>query len=173
MGQTIHPNEASELSSKDPETCVDSFLSWRWTYGARDPGWRRRSAAGLVLELASKARAILERGGSVSGAHADEIASTLGCGVVEGGQSGATSGGKRVGAAEVTKLERELREAETRERRAAEAVARERARLEDLDRRRSEARERLPAAEAELRGISLESRRLAERLARTKGKVGR
>lgn len=134
MGQAIHPSEASELSSKDPETCVDSFLSWRWTYGARDPGWRRRSAAG---------------------------------------HAGATSGGKRVGAAEVTKLDRELREAETRERRAAEAVARERARLEDLDRRRSEARERLPAAEAELRGISLESRRLAERLARTKGKVGR
>ncbi|HET9250212.1 MAG TPA: hypothetical protein VFP13_09795 [Actinomycetota bacterium] len=62
------------------------------------------------------------------------------------------------------KLRRELSAAETRERRAAAAVERERAAIADLDRRRSEAKDRLRAAEAELRGVSLERKRLANAL---------
>jgi hypothetical protein len=71
-------------------------------------------------------------------------------------------------AAEARRLERELRATEARERRTAEAVERERTRVDDLERRRTEARERLRSAEAELRGASLEVRRLARRLAKLK-----
>ena len=49
-------------------------------------------------------------------------------------------------------------------RRAAAAVERERGAIQDLDRRRSEAKDRLRAAEAELRGVSLERKRLANAL---------
>jgi hypothetical protein len=64
------------------------------------------------------------------------------------------------------KLRRELTAAETRERRAAAAVERERKAIQDLDRKRSEAKDRLRAAEAELRGLSLERKRLASTLAK-------
>jgi len=63
-----------------------------------------------------------------------------------------------------TKLRRELTAAETRERRAEAAVERERATIQGLDRKRSEAKDRLRAAEAELRGVSLERKRLASAL---------
>jgi hypothetical protein len=66
------------------------------------------------------------------------------------------------------KLKREFSAAQTRERRAAAAVERERDAIADLDRRRSEAKDRLRAAEAELRGVSLERKRLAATL----GKLG-
>ena len=62
------------------------------------------------------------------------------------------------------KLKRELSAAQTRERRAAAAVEREREGIQELDRRRSEAKDRLRAAEAELRGVSLERKRLASAL---------
>lgn len=62
------------------------------------------------------------------------------------------------------KVKRELAGAETRERRAAAAVERERTAIQDLDRKRSEAKDRLRAAEAELRGVSLERKRLANTL---------
>jgi hypothetical protein len=62
------------------------------------------------------------------------------------------------------KLRRELSAAETRERKAEAAVERERATIRDLDRKRSEAKDRLRAAEAELRGVSLERKRLASAL---------
>jgi hypothetical protein len=65
---------------------------------------------------------------------------------------------------DVAKLRRELSAAETRERRAVAAVERERAAIQDLDRRRSEAKDRLRALEAELRGVSLERKRLANAL---------
>jgi hypothetical protein len=61
-------------------------------------------------------------------------------------------------------LRRDLSAAETRERRAETAVERERATIRDLDRKRSEAKDRLRAAEAELRGVSLERKRLASAL---------
>jgi hypothetical protein len=85
--------------------------------------------------------------------------------VLEGGKRGAEEA-PRVdpAAAEARRLERELRAAEARERRMAEAVERERARVDDLERRRTEARERLRSAEAELRGVSLEVRRLRARI---------
>jgi len=62
------------------------------------------------------------------------------------------------------RLNRELAAAETRERRAAAAVERERNAIAELDRKRSEAKDRLRAAEAELRGASLERKRLANTL---------
>jgi hypothetical protein len=62
------------------------------------------------------------------------------------------------------KLRRELSAAETRERKAETAVERERATIRDLDRKRSEAKDRLRAGEAELRGVSLERKRLASAL---------
>jgi hypothetical protein len=65
---------------------------------------------------------------------------------------------------DAAKLRRELSAAETRERRAAAAVERERGAIQDLDRRRSETKDRLRAAEAELRGVSLERKRLANAL---------
>jgi hypothetical protein len=65
---------------------------------------------------------------------------------------------------DAAKLRRELSAAEMRERRAAVAVERERGAIRDLDRRRSEAKDRLRAAEAELRGVSLERKRLANAL---------
>jgi len=87
--------------------------------------------------------------------------------VVEGGRGDTKTLARGTGhATETATLERELRNAEGRQRRATDAVARERARMEDLERRRAEARERLHVAEAELRGASLEARRLAARLAR-------
>ena len=62
------------------------------------------------------------------------------------------------------KLRRELSAAQTRERKAEAAVERERATIQDLDRKRSDAKDRLRAAEAELRGVSLERKRLASAL---------
>ena len=84
--------------------------------------------------------------------------------VVEGGRQTPKAAGGRERSAEIAALERELRGAEGRERRASEAVARETARLEDIDRRRAEVRERLRAAEAELRGAALETKRISARL---------
>jgi hypothetical protein len=68
------------------------------------------------------------------------------------------------------KLQRELSAAETRERKAEAAVERERGTIRDLDRKRSEAKDRLRAAEAELRGISLERKRLASALDKLGGR---
>jgi hypothetical protein len=65
-----------------------------------------------------------------------------------------------------SKLRRELAAAETRERRAAAAVERDRKAIQDLDRKRSEAKDTLRAAEAELRAVSLERKRLASTLAK-------
>ena len=62
------------------------------------------------------------------------------------------------------KLRRDLSAAQTRERKAEAAVERERATIQDLDRKRSETKDRLRAAEAELRGVSLERKRLASAL---------
>ena len=62
------------------------------------------------------------------------------------------------------KLRRDLSAAQTRERKAEVAVERERATIQDLDRKRSETKDRLRAAEAELRGVSLERKRLASAL---------
>ena len=62
------------------------------------------------------------------------------------------------------KLRRDLSAAQTRERKAESAVERERATIQDLDRKRSETKDRLRAAEAELRGVSLERKRLASAL---------
>jgi len=85
--------------------------------------------------------------------------------VVEGGRGDMKASARMRGeAAQVSALQRELRSAEARQRRATEAVAREHARMEDLERRRAEGRERLHAAQAELRGASLETRRIAARL---------
>ena len=61
------------------------------------------------------------------------------------------------------KLRRELSAAQTRERKAEAAVERERATIQDLD-RALEDKDRLRAAEAELRGVSLERKRLASAL---------
>lgn len=90
------------------------------------------------------------------------------------------AGGRRARAAEPARSEdsagerlqeaalvrRELRAAEGKARRAADAVERARGRIEELDRRRTEAREALRAAESEHRGAELERRRLAARLDR-------
>jgi len=73
-------------------------------------------------------------------------------------------------AAEAKRLERELHAAEIREKRAGEAVEREKARLEDLERKRAEYRERVRAAEAEHRGIALETKRLARELDKLKSR---
>ncbi len=86
--------------------------------------------------------------------------------VVEGGHQAPKAASERERPREMAALERELRAAEARERRATEAVARETARLEDLERRRTEGRERLRAAEAELRGAALETKRITARLAK-------
>lgn len=90
--------------------------------------------------------------------------------VLEGGRQAIPSPKPDPRAAEVTRLERELRATEIRERRAAETVEREKARVEELERKRSEGRERLRAAEAELRGISLETKRIARQLDRLKSR---
>lgn len=63
-------------------------------------------------------------------------------------------------------LERELASAETRERKATEALGRAKARLDGLDRKRADAKETVRAAEAGLRGATLERKRLAVRLHR-------
>ena len=65
---------------------------------------------------------------------------------------------------DAAKLRRELSAAQARERRAGAAVERERGAIQDLDLRRSQAKDRLRAAEAELRGVSLERKRLANAL---------
>jgi hypothetical protein len=64
---------------------------------------------------------------------------------------------------EERRLAKELAAAEARERKATDAVDRARRALEDADRRRSDAKESLRAAEAELRGASLERKRAASR----------
>lgn len=89
--------------------------------------------------------------------------------VVEGGRQAAAPARPDPKAAEVSRLERELRATEVRERRASETVEREKARVEELERKRSEGRERLRAAEAELRGTSLETKRIARQLDKLKG----
>jgi hypothetical protein len=70
---------------------------------------------------------------------------------------------------ETAKLRRELAAAETRQGRAERAVERERGRLAEIDRKRSDVRERLRAAEAELRGASLERKRLEASVAKQSG----
>jgi hypothetical protein len=84
--------------------------------------------------------------------------------VLEGGPSPTAPAEAPKAKPDAAKLRRELSAAETRERRAAAAVDRERGAIQDLDRRRSEAKDRLRAAEAELRGVSLERKRLANAL---------
>ena len=148
----------------------------------------------LVRTLTRAAQAIVERDGGAPGAATDAIAGTLEAATVEETGELLRSGrltkpvrppatfsgaGLRVlgrtvpptGAAggpkpkpDRAKLRRELSAAETRERKAEAAVERERATIQDLDRRRSEAKDRLRAAEAELRGVSLERKRLASAL---------
>jgi hypothetical protein len=90
--------------------------------------------------------------------------------VLEGGRQASAPAKPDPKAAEVTRLERELRATEVRERRAAETVQREKTRVDELERKRSEGRERLRAAEAELRGISLETKRIARQLDKLKSR---
>ncbi|HEX6332450.1 MAG TPA: hypothetical protein VF129_14355 [Actinomycetota bacterium] len=63
--------------------------------------------------------------------------------------------------AELTNARRELASAEAAQRKAAAAVERARRRLEDLEAKRTEAREEVRRAQAELRGATLEAKRLA------------
>ena len=93
--------------------------------------------------------------------------------VLEGGRQPAAATKPDPKAAEVKRLERELRAAEIRERRAVESVEREKARLEELERKRAEGRDRVRAAEAELRGISMETKRLARELDKLRGSKSR
>jgi hypothetical protein len=88
--------------------------------------------------------------------------------VLEGGRQATPPAKPDPKAAEAKRLERELRAIEVRERRVAETVEREKARVEELERKRSQGRERLRAAEAELRGISLETKRLARQIDKLK-----
>ncbi|MEX2204544.1 MAG: hypothetical protein WD965_10715 [Actinomycetota bacterium] len=67
---------------------------------------------------------------------------------------------------EVKRLRRELADADRRERSAAAAADRARRRYEELEARRGESREALRAAESEHRGVELDRRRLAARLAK-------
>jgi hypothetical protein len=90
--------------------------------------------------------------------------------VLEGGRQASAPAKPDPKAAEVTRLERELRATEVRELRAAETVQREKTRVDELERKRSEGRERLRAAEAELRGISLETKRIARQLDKLKSR---
>jgi hypothetical protein len=144
-----------------------------------------------VNELTRTAGKILERAGGATGATIDAIAGTLeaatvdeetaelvragrltkpvrppatfagaGLRVLEGGPSRPAEPPKPK--PDAGKLKRELAAAETREGRAATAVQRERAAIAELDRKRSEAKDRLRAAEAEFRGVSLERKRLAQ-----------
>jgi hypothetical protein len=153
----------------------------------RDASDERRK---VVSALTREATAILERAGAGSPSQADDVAGTLEAATVDeeiadllrsgrltkpvrppadfaGGALRVVPGGRAAKrepepapTVDTAKLRRELSAAETRERRAAQAVQRERERLEEIDRKRSEARERLRAAEAELRGASLERKRL-------------
>jgi hypothetical protein len=93
--------------------------------------------------------------------------------VLEGGRQAAAHAKPDPKAAEAKRLERELRAAEIRERRAEETVEREKARLEELERKRAEGRERVRAAEAEQRGIALETKRLARELDKLRGTKSR
>jgi hypothetical protein len=90
--------------------------------------------------------------------------------VLEGGRQPAAAAKPDPKAAEAKRLERELRAAEIREKRAEEAVEREKARLEDLERKRAEYRGRVRAAEAEHRGVALETKRLARELDKLKSR---
>ena len=90
--------------------------------------------------------------------------------VLEGGRQAAAPAKSDPKAAEAKRVERELRAAEIREKRAEETVEREKARLEDLERKRGEYRERVRAAEAEHRGIALETKRLARELDKLKSR---
>lgn len=97
--------------------------------------------------------------------------------VLEGGR---TAPGPRTGArakqpqaeqaaaarSERRELERELSAAERRERVAAETLERARRRLEAIDAKRAEARDAIRAAEADLRGATLERKRVSMRLDR-------
>lgn len=93
--------------------------------------------------------------------------------VLEGGRQGAAPAKPDPMAAAARRLERELRATEVRERRAVETVEREKARLEELERKRAEGRERVRAAEAEHRGISMETKRLARELDKLRGTKAR
>jgi hypothetical protein len=93
--------------------------------------------------------------------------------VLEGGRQAAGPAKPDPKAAEAKRLERELRAAEVREKRAEETVERERGRLEELERKRGEHRERVRVAEAEHRGIALETKRLARELDKLRGTNGR
>ncbi len=150
----------------------------------------------IVSSLTRSAGKILERAGAGSGSQADDVAGTLEAATVDeetaellrsgrltkpvrppadfaGGALRVVEGGRKTkrepepaSKPDASKLRRELSAAETRERRASQAVDRERARLDELDRKRSEARERLRAAEAELRGASLQRKRLESAVAK-------
>lgn len=153
----------------------------------RDASDERRK---VVSALTRDATEILERAGAGSASQETDVAGTLEAATVDeetaellrsgrltkpvrppadfaGGALRVVPGGRKPKAEpepapkpDASKLRRELSAAETRERRAAQQAGRERERLEELNRKRSEARERLRAAEAELRGASLERKRL-------------
>lgn len=157
----------------------------------RDASDERRR---LVSALTRSVARILERAGAGTASQEDDVAGTLEAATVDeeiaellrggrltkpvrppaefaGGALRVVEGGRRKQPefeprpqADLPKLRRELSAAETRERRAAQAVDRERERLNELDRKRSDARERLRAAEAELRGASMERKRAAAAL---------
>ncbi|HSJ50657.1 MAG TPA: hypothetical protein VLA90_05150, partial [Actinomycetota bacterium] len=71
--------------------------------------------------------------------------------------------------AELARVRRELASAEAAQRKAAEAVDRARRRLEELDAKRGEAREEIRRAQAELRGATLEAKRLAAAVSKLEG----
>ncbi|HJU57309.1 MAG TPA: hypothetical protein VJ774_01055 [Actinomycetota bacterium] len=153
----------------------------------------------LISALTRDAAEILDRTGAGSASQADDVAGTLEAATVDdgtaellrsgrltkpvrppadfgGGALRVVPSGKRSKAEAETapqpdtaKLRRELSAAEARERRTARQVERERQRLDEIDLKRSEARDRLRAAEAELRGASLERKRLESAVTKHSG----
>jgi hypothetical protein len=153
----------------------------------------------VVSSLTRDATAILGRAGGGSSSQSDDVAGTLEAATVDeeiaelllsgrltkpvrppaefaGGALRVVPGGRTTRRepepapkADTAKLRRELSAAETRERRAEQAVERERDRLAEIDRKRSDVRERLRAAEAEHRGASLERKRLEAAVAKASG----
>jgi hypothetical protein len=162
----------------------------------RDASDERRK---VVSALTRDAAAILGRAGGGSSSQADDVAGTLEAATVDeeiaelllsgrltkpvrppaefaGGALRVVPGGRTTRQrpepapkVNMAKLRRELSAAETRERRAGQAVERERDRLDEIDRKRSDLRERLRAAEAELRGASLERKRIEARVRKASG----
>ncbi len=122
-----------------------------------------------TLEAASvdpEAGELLRSGRMIKPLRPPAVMPDAGLRIVEGGARTSKAASARTSSTKVAALERELKSAQARERRAGESVERERARMADLEHRRTEARERLQAAEAELRGASLEARRISARLAK-------